>query len=355
MRVLDRYIVATLLAAVGMVALVMLVLVGLFLFISQQADIGTGQYDALAALRFVAMNLPEQWVRFLPVFAMIGSLVGLGLLAGGSELTAMRAAGVSVLRIGVSVAMAGVLLAAASWGVGEYLSPSLQQRAVEFKAQARNADISFAGRGGAWVRDGDLVLNIRQRSGAGDLGGVQLYQIGTDGSLLAVGEATSAQALPGGGWSLAGYRESRFVGDSVQAQADGERQLQTRISADFLGIAMADPRQMSVASLLALRAHLAANGQDTRRHDFTLWARVARVAAVFFAMLLGLPFVFGSLRSAGTGARATLGLVVGLAWFMLQKTVESGALAFDLPPHWLAWLPTLLLAAAVSVMVARLR
>ena len=41
---------------------------------------------------------------------LIGALLGLGTLARGSELTVMRAAGISVWRIAGSVAMAGVLL-----------------------------------------------------------------------------------------------------------------------------------------------------------------------------------------------------------------------------------------------------
>jgi lipopolysaccharide export system permease protein len=68
-----------------------------------------------------------------------------------------------------------------------------------------------------------------------------------------------------------------------------------------------------------------------------------------------LPFVFGSLRSAGAGARAALGLVLGLGYFLLQQMVESGTLAFTLPPFLLAWVPTALLAAVVTALVARLR
>jgi lipopolysaccharide export LptBFGC system permease protein LptF len=49
-----------------------------------------------------------------------------------------------------------------------------------------------------------------------------------------------------------------------------------------------------------------------------------------------------------------LGLVLGLAWYIAQRMVESGALAFALSPPLMALLPTLLLAAGVVWLLARL-
>jgi lipopolysaccharide export system permease protein len=72
-------------------------------------------------------------------------------------------------------------------------------------------------------------------------------------------------------------------------------------------------------------------------------------------VLFALPFGFGSLRSAGSGARSTLGLAVGLVYFFLQRTVESGAVVFNLNPLLLAWTPTLLLAAVAAALLARTR
>jgi lipopolysaccharide export LptBFGC system permease protein LptF len=56
-----------------------------------------------------------------------------------------------------------------------------------------------------------------------------------------------------------------------------------------------------------------------------------------------------------TCSRATLGLVLGLAWFILSRMVESGTLALGLDPLLLAWAPTALLLAAIGLLFARLR
>ena len=93
MTMLDRYLLRTIGGSVLMVMAVFLTLGGLFLFIGQQDDIGVGTYGAIDALVFVLLNLPQQAWELLPISALIGTLVGLGALARGSELTVMRAAG----------------------------------------------------------------------------------------------------------------------------------------------------------------------------------------------------------------------------------------------------------------------
>ena len=112
MNLLDRYVIRALLGGAALVLTVLIALGALFLFANQQDDIGVGTYSAIDALWFVLLNLPQQLYEFMPIGVMIGALLGLGALARGSELTVMRAAGVSVWRIAGSVAMAGVVLVA---------------------------------------------------------------------------------------------------------------------------------------------------------------------------------------------------------------------------------------------------
>ncbi len=82
-----------------MTALVMVVIICLavmFTFIAEQGDTGTGHYGSLDAFWFSLMSVPQQAWELLPIGALIGSMLGLGSLASGSELTVARTAGVSV-------------------------------------------------------------------------------------------------------------------------------------------------------------------------------------------------------------------------------------------------------------------
>ena len=96
MNILDRYLYRTVLIYAAMAMAVLLTLGALFVFISQQNDIGVGSYSAGDAFLFTLLNLPQQAFELLPIGAMIGALMGLGHLASGSELVVTRASGVSV-------------------------------------------------------------------------------------------------------------------------------------------------------------------------------------------------------------------------------------------------------------------
>src|SRR5580704_6607337 len=159
MSVLDRYIVRAILGAVLLVVLVLLVLGALFVFIDQQDDIGTGHYTALSAFWYTLLNLPQQAYELLPITALIGSLLGLGALARGSELVVIRATGVSVLRIAGAAAIAALILIGVELVLGEVLAPPLQEVAKEQKAFSKYNNISFGGGSRAWVKDGKLIIN----------------------------------------------------------------------------------------------------------------------------------------------------------------------------------------------------
>ena len=85
-------------AVIGYTLLVMLVLLilnALYLLISQQDEIGVGNYTATSALLYVGLRLPQSAFDMLPIASLIGSLLSLGNLARSMELVVVRAAGVS--------------------------------------------------------------------------------------------------------------------------------------------------------------------------------------------------------------------------------------------------------------------
>jgi lipopolysaccharide export system permease protein len=355
MTILDRYLLRSILGGVALVMLVLLSLGALFLFIQQQDDIGVGTFGASSAMLFVVLNLPQQLFELMPIGALIGALLGLGALARGSELTVMRAAGISVRRIAGSAALAGLALMLVAIAVGEYFAPPLQQLARQTKAFGKYANVSFAGRGGAWIRDGNLLLNVEQQSGATEFGGMHVYELSGDHELRAIGAATRARAASDDSWRLEDYRESRFAGDDVNGRRMAERTLSTAVGGSFLGLVVSNPADIEMRSLARVIQGLARNDLETRAFEFAFWSRVARTVAIVFAVLLAVPFVFGTLRAAGSGTRTLIGLLLGIGFFLLQRMLESGAIVFEAPPMLLAWVPTLLMATLALTLIARVR
>jgi lipopolysaccharide export system permease protein len=349
MRLLDRYIIRSILGATLLALAVLLVLMALFLYVNEQGWVGVGNYGNLQAARHVLLTLPVTLLPFLPVAALFGALLAMGQLARGSELNVMRAAGVSVARIGSVVMLAGMLLVPIALMTGEWLAPPLARLARQSRALERSGAISVTGRE-VWLRDGQRIVRAEGSPG----GGIVLFQLGAGPSLEDVARARDAHALADGGWQLDGVSGSRLGAREVTPWRESSQRLELAAGADFFSVAGSEPDEMSLGQLARAVDDLRVAGLDARRQRFAFWAAIARLVALPLAMLLAVPLVLGALRGADNAARASVALLLGLAWYIGQRMVESGALAFDLSPPLMAFLPTLLLAAAVLVLLARL-
>jgi lipopolysaccharide export system permease protein len=96
---LDRYIAQSILYSTLLVFAILLGLFTFVLFIDELGDVGKGQFDLYALIKYVVLSLPRRIYELFPAIALLGVILGLTSLALGSELTVLRAAGVSLLRI----------------------------------------------------------------------------------------------------------------------------------------------------------------------------------------------------------------------------------------------------------------
>jgi lipopolysaccharide export system permease protein len=353
--ILGNYIVRTVLGYTALAMLVLLALGALFLFIGQQDDIGTGGYTASQAMLFVALNLPSYLFQLLPVGALIGTLLGLGNLARGSELVAMRAAGVTTARFCAWLGAAGVILAVLMVGLGEFVAPPLEKYARQLKVFSKYSEFSFAGNRGTWVRDGDTIISVEQQSANARYGGVQVFSFDAGRRLLSVGRAESASVDDRNGWQLEGYVETRFANGGTDSSRAASKDIQTTLSTEFLGLAVVEPETMGLRDLRAYIAHLERNDLDSSAFQAAFWARVARITALLLVVILALPFALGPMRSSGQGARTVVGILIGAAFVLLSQTLESTGRLFDLSPWIVGWGPTVLLAGLTFVLLARIR
>jgi lipopolysaccharide export system permease protein len=355
MSVLARYVMRAVIGYTLLVLVVLMVLSGLYLLITQQDEIGTGTYTATSALLYVGLNLPQSAFDMLPIASLIGALLSLGNLSRSMELVVIRAAGVSVARIAVWVLTAGVLLMAATWTLGEYVAPPMEQYGREMKMFQKFHDYSMASNRGAWAKDGDTVFAVQRQSAENSYGGVYVFQFNAQRRLVSVGRANSASIDAQNRWELSDYRQSRFDGDRVVASREGATSLKTNLSAEFLGLAAVKPESMPVSGLFSYARHLKRNGLDAHAVETALWARIARTVAVAIIVVLAVPFAFGPMRSTGTGGRTVVGIMIGVVFLLLARLMDSSGAIFGLSPIVIGWLPTAVLALITSIAVARVR
>ena len=355
MNTLDRYLYRTVLVYTAMAMAVLLTLGALFLFITQQNDIGVGSYGAADAFLFTMLNLPQSAFELLPIGALIGALMGLGHLASGSELVVTRASGVSVWRIAWPVGLAGLTLALVMYGIGDYAAPPMAQFAKREKTTEKLADVSFAGSSSAWVKDGNLILRVQTGEVDRAFGGVSLFQLDGPTKLRSIQRAERISVADPGRWRLHNVATSRFGDDHVTGGLVSETTMQSTVNPEFLGLAATDPQMLTLHGLAAYIDHLRRNNLDTASYEIGYWSRIARLFAVIIVTLLALPFVFGPLRTTGAGTRTVIGVMLGVIFFLITRTIENGGHLFGLNPALVGWLPTVTIGICTMIAIARTR
>ncbi len=355
MSVLSRYVVRAVLGYTALVMAVLLILVGLYLFLTQTDELGIGRYGVFDALIVVACRLPKEAFTLLPIGALIGSLLALGNLASSSELIVMRVSGVSVFRLAAWVAVAGAMLTVVTWIIGDYIAPPAERFAIQYKALAKTNQYNTIDSEDLWAKDGNVFLSVQKQNGANSFGGVYVIRFDEQRRLQSVGRADAAELGDGQSWRLKRYVESRFEGDRVAATQQPVLTLETKLSAEFLGVAAADPETLTGTALLRYIAFLDDNRLESAEYRVAFWTRVSRTCALLVIVMLAVPFSFGPMRSTGMGARMVVGILVGAGFFLVAKLLSNGGEVYGLDPLVIAWGPTAVLVLVTTVAIARVR
>jgi lipopolysaccharide export system permease protein len=337
-----------------LVLVVFLGLAGLFEFIGQ-LESTQGDYGIPQALLFTMLRLPQLSFEMLPIAALIGGLLGLGALAGTSELVVMRTAGLSVARLAGMVALAGGVLTIATGLVGEFIGPPLDYFARTMRDEARyqqeDRDIGTA----AWVKDGPVILHLERINTEFEFGALYVFRFNPDHSLASIARAENSGIDDNDNWLLENFRETRFQDDGVQVSESSLEVKSFDVDGELLGVTLVKPVSLSARGLLSYIAYLKKNGLAAERYETEFWSRISKTMTVMVMPVLALAFVFGSLRSSGSGSRLMIGVMIGLAYFLASEMIANSGQVFDLNPAIVTWMPTLALLLVTGFSLSRVR
>jgi len=356
MRIINFYIFKAIIGSTLLVLGVLLSLGAFIEFISQLDDIGTGAYGFFEALSYTALKLPRFAGGVLPVSVLLGGLLGMGALATHSELIVLRASGVSLARIGEAAFYTGVVLAVIGALLSEFVSPPLDRYARQMKALAKNSEVGIAGGGSAWLRDGNLFFNINRAEDGIGFGGVYVYRINVDGDgLVAIGRSRSADVDVFNNWSFEDYGETNFSPEGITVFDRPNAVEPGKLNPDVLDLTEVRTSSLGAAELWRYIQYLKNNGLDAEEYEIAFWGRIAAIAGIAIMCVLAVPFVMGSLRTSGAGARMLVGVAIGLIYFLMNNTLKDSAEVFNLSPVLMGWAPTILLAVVAGTLISRTR
>ncbi|RMH93315.1 LPS export ABC transporter permease LptG [Lysobacter pythonis] len=339
-RIHDRYIgkvVLVFVIAVWFVLVMLDFMLGGGGLMAQLDDLGKGSYGFADAFMYSSYTLPRRAYELFPTAAVIGALLGLGQLAASSELTALRALGLSRKRLSVSVALTIGVLTGLMVFSGETLGPWAERKANALKASATSPDMIVAQYSGLWAREGDIFLNAgsgQERTNGEDawleLKDLRLYRFDEAGQLTSIAHAAVAEHRPGG-WLLRNVARTHFDARSVRRETVAEERWESKLDAAALSASVAQPRYLDSATLKSSIDYRKRNQLDASEFESFYWGRWFYPLNVLALCLAAIPFAFGTLRGGGLGRRLFLGVVFALGFWLLQEMSArlAGAYKFD--------------------------
>lgn len=350
MKILERYIGKTVVSHTAIVMAVLLSLYFFSAFVTEMAEVGKGSYSFWDALRYTLLLLPRQAYELFPLVALLGTMLGLGALANTSELTVMRAAGVSVRRVVVAVLKIGALMIVTVAVLGEGIAPHLEKIARTERAKELSRNLSLNTKDGLWARDGDTFINIKRLLPGDDVANeISLYRF--DGHRLTGVVSAGSATYEDDAWQLEDVFKTNFRDDRVEAQVLANETWSSALTPFVINMVAVPPENLSAWDLYEYMVYMDENNLDSKRYELSMWVRLIAPLATGGMVLLAVPFVFGSLRSVSIGQRIMVGALIGIAFYMFNAVFARIGLIYDLPPLLAAASPTVVVYAAwVSLM-----
>ncbi len=308
----------------------------------QSAGVEGVSFLKLATITFLRM--PAFAELTLPFAALVGTITAFLRLSRSSELTIMRAAGMSVWQFLIPGVVIAVLLGVLSITVYNPLAAAASAESERMRAASlkRNVSSLLKGSDGAWLRqnsaDGPSVLYAANTANQGlFLGNLFILQYDEADKFLARIEATTAFLKPGY-WDMTDVlvvrpgRPPERYGKYHVATNLTRAQVRDAFGSLFTVSFWDLPRQIELAEKAGLSA---------TRYKVQHALMMSRPLMLAAMVLLGATVSLRAFRFGGIQTMIIRGLVVGLGVFMLAEISRQFGVSGLVSPWTAAWVPAL--------------
>jgi lipopolysaccharide export system permease protein len=316
--------------------------------------------NPLEILYYYSQTLPPITVLILPACLLLAMLHSLSRLTRHSEITAMRAGGVSIYRIVMPFIGAGIAISLLAVFINEKIAPNAGWRAdqfLEYQKSGRNNEIFFArnlaikNRNHVWMVG---ALDTRDSS----LYNVELVEQRPDGSDAVKYNAAKALWLDGRWWfmdmTVQAYKENGDLAGPpemiLQKEMRGLRETPQTFMAEIK-----DPKHLSASEMrryLRSKKEISSNTRARLLVDYH--SRLAAPFTCLIVTLIGVPIgAHTGRRGAFAGIMAAMTLF--FAFYILQLVAQALGKQEIIPAFLGGWLPIIVFGLASPLFIHRMR
>jgi lipopolysaccharide export system permease protein len=338
--IIDRYLGRNTIQGFLLVLSLLAVLFSFFELLVQLDYVGKGTYRLPDAFTFVALTIPKRLSDLMPMAALLGGILALGLLADHQELTAMQAGGVSVQRISLAVLSTSILLMLGAVVVSEFIAPPLDQYARTQRFQTIYGNNIMLTRYGFWARHGRLFVHVGQAFAGGNACDVEVFEFDEKGLLTQFITAKQGLIQNGKDWILEDAETTVFDEEVITQKTVPEYRIEDFLSPSQVAVLELSPDSLSLSDLYTYIWVLERRGQGADRYALAFWQKICLPVTIGIMELLSLTFIFGSTRMRNAWQRMFAGMLAGSFIYLLNQIFGQLSLVLHLPPLLMTLLPS---------------
>lgn len=313
-----------------------------------------------AAIEIFVWTLPAYFGLVFPMALLLGTLLAIQRLSGESELTAMKAGGISFMRVVIPLLVAGFVMSCVTYLVQEIVAPYAADQVNQIEnqviahASAFNRDLTVTAPLPGGGKQITIATSYEKNTQA--LLHVTLIQYDRNDVATQIVFADRAE-FAADKWVLENASLYRFNPDGTLISEPQVAQQQVELGEKPTDIvkrlSQNDPENLSRAEI----ADIVRSGQLTqteqRKYITTYQEKLAQPFACFVFVLIAIPYGMRAARSGG-GTSVGFGvavLIVFVYYIVLTVCSYVSESLVGLAWFW-AWLPNIVFTA---IGVARLR
>jgi lipopolysaccharide export system permease protein len=357
MSLLDRYLSGRFFAAFPFCLLAAVAVYVIFDFFVRVGELAEYGPRTAHVVEYFVFKTPRVLSQVYPAAMLFAVLVAIGGLAEQNEVLAMKACGVSPVRMLVPLAAAGALLSALLLAWNETVVPPAAARSrYVLDVRIRNRlDEGFFNARWLWFRTAQGYVNVEYFDATRNvLHGIRLHELDEAFGVRQVVMVPRATWV-GDEWQFAHGRVVTFAGeDGVFFRAATAADLRIELPPEEMRRKRRQSYEMGYGELRRQVSGLRREGIDVREYVVDLDAKIATPFAGLVSVMIGLPLAVRTTRRSGMVRNAALGFGVSFVYWMASAVALAAGHAGTVSPFVAAWAANVLFAAvALALSAAR--
>jgi LPS export ABC transporter permease LptF/LPS export ABC transporter permease LptG len=333
----------------------------IFDFFQLLGDMVRNHASAGVVLDYYRFLLPQVIYLMLPLSILVATLVNFGLLTKSNQITAIKAAGVSLYRISVPVLLVAIVLSIGMFFLSDDFLPETNQQQDALRNQIKGKPPqTFYRPERQWIfGQSDRIYNYRffdpDKNVFADLACFEF----DPQSFHLTRRIYAARAFwepPIRGWVLENGWVRDLAGDRVDKYLPFSVATFTEITEEpaYFKKEVRPSEQMSALELRRYISDLSQSGFDVVRLSVQFYRKFSYPLIAFVVTLIGIPFSF---TTGSKGALSGVALSIGIAilYWSISSLFEAMGDLSQLPPVVAAWSPDVLFGLAGSYLLLRVK